>query len=282
MKKKFKIFCVLAIIFTLFIAWIVYGNTHIGISQYKIETDKIADSFNSFRIVQISDLHNAEFGDNNSRLISKIKAIDADMIAITGDMIDWDKTDVDIAIEFAKNVAEIAPTYYVNGNHEAGVPDEYEKLKQGLLDAGVIILENSSADIVKGEEKLTIVGINDPSFISGSVGETQHDKIKNELVDATPENNNYKILLAHRPEYIGIYKHNADLVLSGHAHGGQFIIPFVGGLIAPGQGFFPQYYDGLYRIDSTDMIVSRGIGNSIIPIRINNNPEIVVAELIKK
>ncbi len=279
---KIKIRYVLAVIFAFIIGWVIYGNSYIEISHYNIESEKIPDSFNGFCIMQISDLHNAEFGTDNKKLISKIKDTKADMIAITGDMIDWEKTDVDVAINFAKNIAEIAPTYYVNGNHEAGVPDEYDKLKNGLLDAGVIILENSSVDIVKGEEKITIIGINDPSFMVNSAGDTNGDKIKNQLDDIVYENENYKILLAHRPEYFDTYSGKVDLVLSGHAHGGQFIIPFVGGLVAPGQGLFPQYYSGVYKNGDTDMIVSRGVGNSIIPVRINNNPEIVMVKLIKK
>ena len=105
--------------------------------------------------------------------------------------------------------------------------------------------------------------------------------IAHQLVNVIPDNDNYKLLLAHRPEYFDVYAGNVDLVLSGHAHGGQFRIPFVGGLVAPGQGFFPEYYEGSYIKEDTEMIVSRGIGNSIIPFRINNKPEIAVAELTK-
>ena len=156
---------------------------------------------------------------------------------------------------------------------------EYEKLKQGLTDAGVTILENSSADITIGDETITLIGINDPTFRMDIVYDTMEQNIAHQLVNVIPGNDNYKVLLAHRPEYFDVYAGNVDLVLSGHAHGGQFRIPFIGGLVAPGQGFFPEYDAGLFSEGSTTMIVSRGVGNSIIPIRLNNRPEIVVAEL---
>lgn len=206
---------------------------------------------------------------------------DADIIAITGDMIDSRKTDIDVAISFAQKAVNIAPVYYVNGNHESRVSGEYEKLKQGLTDAGVTILENSSADITIGDETITLIGINDPTFCIEFVDDTMEQNISHQLMSVIPDNDNYTVLLAHRPEYFDVYAGNVDLVLSGHAHGGQFIIPFVGGFVAPGQGFFLEYYEGSHIKDNTEMIVSRGIGNSIIPFRINNKPEIIVAELTK-
>lgn len=196
-------------------------------------------------------------------------------------MIDSRNTDIDVAISFAQKAVNIAPVYYVNGNHESRVPEEYEKLKKGLAEAGVTILENSSIDITISDETITLIGINDPTFCMKLVDDTMEQNIEHQLTSVIPDNNNYKVLLAHRPEYFDVYASKVDLVLAGHAHGGQFIIPFVGGLVAPGQGFFPEYYKGLYKEENTDMIVSRGIGNSIIPFRINNKPEIVIAELTK-
>ena len=196
-------------------------------------------------------------------------------------MIDSRNTDIDVAISFAQKAVNIAPVYYVNGNHESRVSGEYEKLKQGLTDAGVTILENSSADITIGDEAITLIGINDPTFRMDIVDDTMEQNIAHQLVNVIPDNDNYKVLLAHRPEYFDVYAGKVDLVLSGHAHGGQFRIPFIGGLVAPGQGFFPEYYEGSHIKENTEMIVSRGIGNSIIPFRINNKPEIIVAELTK-
>ena len=280
-KKKFIVLAAIVAILILLIIWIAYGNTDLEIYKYNVKSEDIPSEFDNFRIVQISDLHNAEFGENNEKLLLMLKQADADIIAITGDMIDSRNTDVDVAISFAQKAVNIAPVYYVNGNHESRVLGEYEKLKQGLTDAGVTILENSSADITIGDEAITLIGINDPTFRMELVDDTMEQNIAHQLEDMIPDNDNYKVLLAHRPEYFDVYAGNVDLVLSGHAHGGQFRIPFIGGLVAPGQGFFPEYYEGSHIKENTEMIVSRGIGNSIIPFRINNKPEIIVAELIK-
>ena len=280
-KKKFIVLAAIVAILILLIIWIAYGNTDLEIYKYNVKSEDIPSEFDNFRIVQISDLHNAEFGENNEKLLLMLKQADADIIAITGDMIDSRNTDVDVAISFAQKAVNIAPVYYVNGNHESRVLGEYEKLKQGLTDAGVTILENSSADIAIGDEAITLIGINDPTFRMDIVYDTMEQNIAHQLVNVIPDNDNYKVLLAHRPEYFDVYAGKVDLVLSGHAHGGQFRIPFIGGLVAPGQGFFPEYYEGSHIKENTEMIVSRGIGNSIIPFRINNKPEIIVAELTK-
>lgn len=280
-KKKFIVLAAIVAILILLIIWIAYGNTDLEIYKYNVKSEDIPSEFDDFRIVQISDLHNAEFGENNEKLLLMLKQADADIIAITGDMIDSRNTDIDVAISFAQKAVNIAPVYYVNGNHESRVLGEYEKLKQGLTDAGVTILENSSADITIGDEAITLIGINDPTFRMELVDDTMEQNIAHQLEDMIPDNDNYKVLLAHRPEYFDVYAGNVDLVLSGHAHGGQFRIPFIGGLVAPGQGFFPEYYEGSHIKENTEMIVSRGIGNSIIPFRINNKPEIIVAELTK-
>ena len=280
-KKKFIVLATIVAILILLIIWIAYGNTDLEIYKYNVKSEDIPSEFDNFRIVQISDLHNAEFGENNEKLLLMLKQADADTIAITGDMIDSRNTGVDVAISFAQKAVNIAPVYYVNGNHESRVLGEYEKLKQGLTDAGVTILENSSADITIGDETISLIGINDPTFRMELVDDTMEQNIAHQLVSVIPDNDNYKVLLAHRPEYFDVYAGNVDLVLSGHAHGGQFRIPFIGGLVAPGQGFFPEYYEGSHIKENTEMIVSRGIGNSIIPFRINNKPEIVVAELTK-
>lgn len=280
-KKKFIVLAAIVAILILLIIWIAYGNTDLEIYKYNVKSEDIPSEFDNFRIVQISDLHNAEFGENNEKLLLMLKQADADIIAITGDMIDSRNTDIDVAISFAQKAVNIAPVYYVNGNHESRVLGEYEKLKQGLTDAGVTILENSSADITIGDETISLIGINDPTFRMELVDDTMEQNIAHQLVNVIPDNDNYKVLLAHRPEYFDVYAGKVDLVLSGHAHGGQFRIPFIGGLVAPGQGFFPEYYEGSHIKENTEMIVSRGIGNSIIPFRINNKPEIIVAELTK-
>lgn len=282
-KKEKKAY--LAFIAILLVVCLVYfiaaSNYSVERNKFNIKSDKIPTSFDNFRIVQVSDLHNAEFDRYNKTILQSLFAAEPDIIVITGDMIDSRKTDVDVALHFASRAVQMAPTYYVNGNHESRVPEEYEKLRRGLIEAGVTVLENSSVDITIGNGAITLIGINDPTFPMKLVDDAMEQNVAHQLMNVIPDNDNYKVLLAHRPEYFDVYVGNVDLVFSGHAHGGQFIIPFVGGLVAPAQGFSPEYYEGLYTGENTDMIVSRGIGNSIIPFRINNKPEIVVAQLTK-
>ncbi len=280
-KRKEIWAAIITIIAAFAVILVVFGNYNVETNKHNVKSEKIPTSFDGFRIVQVSDLHNAEFDKYNSTILAPIFLSEPDIIVITGDMIDSRKTDVDAAISFAEKAVNMAPVYYVNGNHEARAPEEYEKLKRGLVAAGVTVLENASVDISLGDEAITLIGINDPSFRMKLVDDTMEQNIENQLMSVIPQNDNYKVLLAHRPEYFDVYAGKVDLVFSGHAHGGQFRLPFVGGFVAPGQGFFPEYYEGLYTEENTGMIVSRGIGNSIIPFRVNNKPEIVVAELTR-
>lgn len=259
--------------------WTLWGNTALEVNEYEIVSDRIPEAFSGFRIAQVSDLHNAEFGEGNEKLIELLSQTNPDMIVITGDLIDSRHTDIEIALEFARQAIKLAPVYYVSGNHEARV-HEYEDLKMGLAEAGVIVLEDQKVQITREGESITLMGIDDPSFQEDYLFGDAVSVTSSALSELQNESDRYTVLLAHRPELFETYVDaGVDLVFSGHAHGGQFRLPFVGGLVAPNQGFFPEYDVGLFSEGSTTMIVSRGVGNSIIPIRFNNRPEIVVAEL---
>ena len=278
MTTKNKTLCVLAGIFLVLIVWTAWGNTALELNTYTICSGELPDAFDGFRIAQVSDLHNAEFGDRNQRLLEMLQEAEPDMIAMTGDLIDSQKTDLAVALAFAKEAAQIAPCYYVPGNHEARV-SEYPELKAGLENAGVTVLDDAQVKIETSGESITVIGVNDPSFhadyLTGDAA-----VIDQKLSELATEDTGFTILLSHRPELFDTYvSHDIDLVFSGHAHGGQFRLPLIGGLIAPNQGLFPKYDDGLYSEGNTNMIVSRGLGNSIIPFRFNNRPEVVLIEL---
>ena len=259
--------------------WTLWGNIALEVNEYEIVSDRIPEAFTGFRIAHVSDLHNAEFGEGNCKLIELLSQNDPDMIVITGDLIDSCHTDIEIALEFARQAITIAPVYYVSGNHEARVCD-YEDLKMGLTEAGVVMLENQKVQITRGGESITLMGIDDPSFQEDYLFGDAESVARQVITDLQNESDGYTVLLSHRPELFDIYVDSGvDLVFSGHAHGGQFRLPFIGGLVAPNQGFFPEYDAGLFNEGRTTMIVSRGVGNSIIPLRFNNRPEIVVAEL---
>ena len=280
MKRKKKwILPVTAVILILLTVWIMWANTALEVNEYEIMSDKIPEAFSGFRIAQVSDLHNAEFGEGNEKLIELLSQTNPDMIVITGDLIDSRHTDIEIALEFAWQAGKIARVYYVSGNHEARIP-EYEDLKIGLVKAGVVILENQKVEITREGESITLMGIDDPSFQEDYLFGDSESVARQAIENLQNESDGYTILLSHRPELFNLYvETEMDLVFSGHAHGGQFRLPFIGGLIAPNQGFFPKYDAGLFSEGSTNMIVSRGVGNSIIPIRFNNRPEIVLVTL---
>ena len=277
-KKNAIILVAVSIAFVAIVIWIAWGNSALMVNEIKITNDKIPQSFEGFRIAQVSDLHNAELGKDNNKLIEKLNECEPDIIVLTGDLIDSNHTNLEVALSFARQAVKIAPCYFVTGNHEAWVGPQYEELKTSLENAGVTVLQDEAIELNYGDECIQLIGLNDPdfserdSFLSESILETKLSQVN--------ISNGFTILLSHRPEHFNVYQNkNIDLVLSGHAHGGQFRLPFLGGVIAPNQGLFPKYDAGIYTENGTTMIVSRGIGNSIIPVRINNRPEIVIIEL---
>ena len=240
--------------------WIGWSNTALEINEHKVMNNQIPEAFSGFRIAQVSDLHNAEFGNRNENLIGMLSQCDPDIIVLTGDLIDSRHTDIEVALDFASKAVQIAPVYYVTGNHEARVP-EYEQLKTGLTDLGVIVLENQKVQITKDGESITLMGIQDPSFRTDYLfGDTE--SISRQAITALQNaSDGFTVLLSHRPELFDLYVDTGvNLVFSGHAHGGQFRLPFIGGLVAPNQGFFPKYDAGQFNEENTTMIVSRGAG----------------------
>lgn len=279
-KKAKMILCTLTALLFVLIIWTIWGNTALTVNTITISNSRIPTSFSGFKIAQVSDLHNAEFGENNARLLKLLSKNEPDIIVITGDLIDAQHTNIDIALNFVKEAIQIAPGYYVTGNHEASL-SQYDRLKDGLESVGVSVLDDRVVELERDGEKITLIGLSDPDFtIKSDVFEEVPAMVSTKLKDLISNKSGYTILLSHRPELFQSYADcNVDLVFSGHAHGGQFRLPLIGGLIAPNQGLFPKYDAGLYSDQNTNMIVSRGIGNSIIPFRFNNRPEIVLVEL---
>ena len=278
MKRKMRLSLVLLILVFLAI-WTVWGNLTVGVTHYGVGSSRIPESFDNFKIAVISDLHNAEFGKDNEDIVRKVSQQSPDIIVFTGDLVDSNKTDIDLAVSLAKQLVEIAPCYFVMGNHEVWLFSRYEELQQKLIDVGVIVLRNEVVEITRNEETIQIAGLDDPDYYDTDV--YMHSIILDEHIKEMNLTDDYCILLSHRPEAFDIYVANdIDLVLSGHTHGGQIRIPFLGGYYAPNQGRWPKYDAGKFTENFTTMIVSRGIGNSIIPIRINNRPEIIIVELV--
>lgn len=279
-KKKLTIILVsIALILLSFIIYVLWANKAVTVNKITVESSHIPKSYDGFRIAHVSDLHNDEFGKDNKKLLSLIESSNPHIIAITGDLIDSHTPDVKLSVDFSEKAQQIAPCFYVNGNHEQRVPEEYEVLKKSLEEIGVVILENKAVPFEFKGETINIIGVSDPGFETDYLfGDTKAVMRKN--LEPLICEESFNLLLSHRPELFEVYADlKVDLALTGHAHGGQFRLPFVGGLYAPNQWFFPEYDSGLYTEGDTNMIVSRGVGNSLFPLRLFNRPEVVLVEL---
>ncbi|MCR5528820.1 MAG: DUF1294 domain-containing protein [Saccharofermentans sp.] len=256
-KAKFRLIPFLAVLLTVCCIFILYGNYHLVVTEYDVDLGLKED----IKIVQISDLHNQIFGINESVLLDKIREQEPDIIVVTGDVLDSSHTSYTIAESFFKGASEICPVYYITGNHEVRIfGEKFDRFLADIEEMGVILLDDTYTDM--------------GDYILAGVAETSlGDFCAYEPFDDTKP----VILLAHDPKYTELFSRlGADLVLTGHVHGGQIILPGKGALLSPEFCFFPPYYQGVYDIDGMQLEVSRGLGNSAFPIRINDYPEIVV------
>ena len=277
--RKFYIIAVLIIGCIIFCLW---QNNSITISESDYINAKMPDLFNDFIIAHISDLHNKQFGKNQEYILTKLEDIVPNAIVITGDLVDRRKYDLDKAMAFVEGALDIAPVFYISGNHEAW-SGKYSTIKKELEDAGVHVLDNDVIRLSIGGSSIYMFGVRDPDFHTSNYLEGTDITEMTDQFKQWSTYKGFKILLSHRPELFDLYCENKmDLIFTGHAHGGQVRIPFIGGLVAPDQGLFPKYTSGYYTKDESTMYVSRGLGNSIIPIRIFNRPEIIVVTLKAK
>lgn len=280
-KKRILWLSILGAVLLALVIWLIWGNTTLEQTVYTVKSQRLPESFSGYRIAQVSDLHNGEMGQNNEILLQMLESVQPDMIAITGDLVDSRNTDFETALAFAEKAMEIAPCYYVTGNHESRIA-AYPLLEEALKELGVIVLEEAAL-LERGGERIRLLGVDDPSFQEDYQPEMDKQIMESALQKYDNDSDTFTVLLSHRPELFSVYaEYKMDLVLSGHAHGGQFRLPLIGGVFVPNQGFFPEYDAGLFTSGNTHMIVSRGIGNSIFPIRVNNRPELVVVDLIRE
>ena len=258
--------------------WLCWGNAAIGVTRYTVKKATLPTAFNGLRIAVVSDLHSAEFGKNNRRLTRLIRDAAPDLIAVTGDITDEMRPDIPGAAHTAALLAEIAPVFFVTGNHESRMGEMYPGLEERLLSAGVTVLRDRTVPLTRGDSSILLVGLDDPLFVGPDPIDST--AVLSEKLRALDLPAGFTVLFSHRPEAFAAYTENKiDLVLCGHAHGGQIRFPFAGGLFAPHQGFFPKYDAGTYTENGTTMIVSRGLGNSKIPVRVNDRPELVLVDL---
>ena len=282
MKKIVKILLIIIAILLLACLtsiWLSYN--WLTISNYTVTSSKITEPF---RMVLISDLHDHQFDKNNEKLSEKIREQSPDLIIIDGDMINSDSENADTAVEVVCALKEIAPVYYSYGNHEyAYMEAGHTDLQAELEDAGAVVLNYQSIDLEVKGNSIRLGGLYEYGFETGMQSEEENQRALSYLEEYV-DTDRYLIMCAHRPD--SFYPWNTaddwgiDLVLSGHLHGGQVIIPGIGGLYSQLEGFLPQYDYGQYKLGDSDMIITRGLGSNpkILP-RFNNLPEIAVGDV---
>ena len=245
------------------------------ISRYEVKSQKLPESFDGFKIVQLSDLHGAEFGEDGMELVEKVKELEPDIIALTGDFV-TDEGDLAAVEKLAARLVKLCPVYFVSGNHEFG-SGLAVKVRNILERAGVKYLSNEYLTISRGEDGILLGGVEDPLAYADMLSP---DELAQKMNDAAPDA--FKILLGHRNYWMTEYPElPVDLIFCGHAHGGLIRIPGVGGLIGTDRRLFPDFDAGQFNNGRYTLIVSRGLGNSVSIPRVFNRPEIVCVELTR-
>lgn len=273
-RKRRLLKWILFIVFCAAFFW--WSNHSLQTARFTFTSPRLPEAFDGCVMVQLSDLHGAEFGENNEKLIEQVRTVDPDYIFLTGDLQDsYHKTPRSYSVALGRSLAQIAPTYFVTGNHEWAFPDVRE-LKRELRDAGVTVLTNEYVALTRDGGSILLAGIDDPN---GFADQKTPKQLAEEIHDAAPDA--FWMLLAHRNNYFEReYSFlGADLVISGHGHGGLIRLPFTDGLISVERSLFPTYTAGFYEANGGKLFVSRGLGNSGPTFRLFNRPEFVILTL---
>ena len=262
---------------------IFVSTSVVTITEYKLSYDNLPKEFDGFKILQLSDLHSADFGNNNEILIKKIDSVKPDIVVFTGDMINRDDINFDVFFDFCKEISKKYKIYYIYGNHEMDLNANNAKiLYDEMVKNNIKIINNKKITIKKGKSKINLYGLKYATKYYGKKDENSKYVLSEEdIVDYIKEANKdeFNIMLTHNPNYFDLYTNwGADLTLTGHIHGGMIRIPFIGGFFSPDRTFFPKYDSGIYEQNGKNMIVNRGIGGEK-GVRIFNNPEMVLITL---
>ena len=264
---------VLALFCAGFFQW---SNRSLQVERFTFTSSRLPQGFAGCIIVQLTDLHGAEFGENNQDLIDRVRALSPDYIFLTGDLLDrFRETPHSYAVDLGAALAAIAPTYFVTGNHEWALP-HVPDLKDGLEAAGVTVLDNRFVTLDRGGDQILLAGVDDPN---GYADQKTPEELAQEVREAWGDD--FWLLLAHRNDrFLRQYSLlGADLVISGHGHGGMIRLPFTDGLISTDRTLFPSYTAGFYEENGSTAFVSRGLGNSGPSFRLFNRPQIAVLTL---
>lgn len=274
MKKFLWGFIFLCLIFIMLLVHGYNENCSLDVDELTIRLPDLPDNLDQLKIVHLSDIHFPKNRIDPDQLIKETQKADPDVIFLTGDLIDRSASVEDVPLaELIRSLSQIAPTYSVSGNHETS-SRQLDQWNDIMTENGAVLLENNTHIATLSGEKIAIMGVKDGN-------QTSMIPLSEDIKELPI------LLLAHRPEFFPSYTTDnpdiqPDVTFSGHAHGGQIRLPFIGGLFAPGQGFFPKYTSGVYSSSQNadqKLVVSRGIGNSLFPLRINNKPHFIVITL---
>ncbi len=273
-KRRYVGLKLLLLIILLLSLPLVDSNMRIAVDEYTLRYNSLPAAFDGYRVVQLSYIHAAAFGKDNTGLVAAVKNARPDLITVTGDLVnnnDDGSHDLTVIRPLIKSLVSIAPVYYVTGNHEWDSGWVRELLKI-LGDYGVTVLRNDYVRLNIGKASIVLAGIDDPNGPADMISpEAVISRVRDREGDA------FIILLAHRNIYLNrLSPQGVDLILCGHAHGGLIRLPLIGGLFGPARDFLPQYTSGVYTEGGTNMLVSRGIGNNTGIPRFLNNPHIPV------
>ena len=267
----------LFLIFILFcVGFFHWSNHSLQVQRFTFTSPRLPAGFDGCVIVQLSDLHGALFGEDNRDLLKVVAKNRPDYIFLTGDLLDqYRATPHSYAVSLGGALADIAPTYFVTGNHEWALPD-VPGLKRALEVAGVQVLTNEYTVLARDGDNAVLAGIDDPN---GYADQKTPEEVAEEVRAAFDAP--FWILLAHRNNYFedAYCRLGADLVISGHGHGGLVRLPFTDGLVSVERTFFPSYTAGFYQAGGADLFVSRGLGNSGRTFRLFNRPQVAVLTL---
>jgi predicted MPP superfamily phosphohydrolase len=262
------------------------GVNLLQITHYTVTSSKLPKSFDGYKIVQLTDLHSITFGSDNKRLIDKINGLKPDLIVVTGDMMNSENDNGQVFEKLAAVLVKKYPVYCISGNHEEKVQQHpsnhiFANFKSKLLAMGVKYIDNEKVQISRGRSSISLYGLTMPLSYYSSQSDIvnngyylSRDRITQRI--GNPDKAQFNILLVHSPYFFSSYAEwGADLSFAGHLHGGVIRLPFLGGVISPDLTLFPKYDAGLFKKGGSEMIVGRGLGTSIVSIRILDQPEIV-------
>lgn len=269
MKKIRRLLALLAL-FALAAGFVYWQNFTLQVEPVELFFESLPPQFDGLRVAELSDLHGRSFGKNNVRLLRTLQKARPDMICICGDLFD-EKTDLTMLEPLLTGLTDIAPVYYVTGNHEWQVKNLREIL-QKMRAWGVTVLENEGRVLSRGGAEMVVAGVHDPC---GPYDMKTPAALVRELRSA--QGNDFILMLSHRNDELAMWSQlGVQMVLSGHCHGGVVRLPFVGGVFGTRRELFPEYDAGVYRQDGTTLFVSRGLGYTNVHFRLFNRPHVPI------